>query len=162
MFFRPQLECVCQHVPCQQLNPQPLQTLSHVLVECPVAVEVWAWFLQLWHRIAALSVVAASPQVVLLDELDEVYGAKDLQPLWTRLRLLLLESLWNGRGLPSRGRPAQSAASVKYRFVAELQQQVSNDWARTKHDIRFNAGVPASWLGVGVLRWLLRALRSCV
>jgi hypothetical protein len=145
MFFRPRLECVCQHVTCQQLNPQPLQTLSHVLLECPVAVEVWDWFMQLWRRIAPLSIVAASSQVVLLDELDELHVAKDLQPLWTRLRLLLLESLWNGRGLPSQGTAAQSAASIKHRFVAVLQQQVSNDWARTKHDIRFNAGVPASW-----------------
>ena len=62
--------------------------------------------------------------------------------------MLLLESLWNGRGLPSQGTAAQSAASIKHRFVAVLQQQVSNDWARTKHDIRFNAGVPASWFRV--------------
>ena len=75
--------------------------------------------------------------------------AKDLQPLWTWLRLLLLESLWNARGLPSQNRPAQSAASIKHRFVAQLRQQVSNDWERTKHDIRFNAGVPASWFRGG-------------
>ena len=33
--------------------------------------------------------------------------------------------------------------------MAVLQQQVSNDWERTKHDIRFNAGVPASWFRGG-------------
>jgi hypothetical protein len=149
MFFRPRLECICQHEQCQQLDPQPLQTLSHVLLECPVAGEVWDWFLQLWRRIAPWSIVAANSQLMLLDELDTLYVAKDLQPLWTWLRLLLLESLWTARGLPSRNRPAQSAASIKHRFVAVLQQQVSNDWERTKHDIRFNAGVPASWFRGG-------------
>ena len=71
--------------------------------------------------------------------------AKDLRALWTHLRLLLLESLWNGRGDPARGKAAQSAASIKHRFVAVLRQQVQNDWQRTLQDIRWNAGVPASW-----------------
>jgi hypothetical protein len=149
MFFRPRSECVCQQEQCQQLAQQPLQTLSHVFLECPVAVQVWDWFLQLWRRIAPWSIVTANPQVMLLDELDTLYVAKDLQPLWTWLRLLLLESLWHARGLPSHDRPAQSADSVKHRFVAVLQQQVVNDWERTKHDIRFNAGVPASWFRGG-------------
>ena len=30
-------------------------------------------------------------------------------------------------------------------FLAVLRQQVENDWQRTMHDIRWNAGVPASW-----------------
>ena len=60
MFFRPQSECVCQHEPGQQLEPQPLQTLSHVFLECPVAVEVWDWFLRLWRRIAPFSIVTST------------------------------------------------------------------------------------------------------
>ena len=44
MHFRPAIECVCCHAECQQQQPVPLQTLSHVLLECPVAREVWDWF----------------------------------------------------------------------------------------------------------------------
>jgi len=65
--------------------------------------------------------------------------------LWTHLRLLLLESQWNGRGDPARGRVPLSAAAAVHRFIAVLKQQVESDWQRTLHDIRWNAGVPASW-----------------
>ena len=146
MYFRPAAECVCSHERCQQQPQVPLQTLRHVLLDCPVAAEVWSWFLQKWRQVDPTSIVsAADPQVLLLDELLDHQVAMDLRALWTHLRLLLLESLWNGRGDPARGKAAHSAASIKHRFVAVLRQQVQNDWQRTLQDIRWNAGVPASW-----------------
>jgi hypothetical protein len=146
MHFRPAVECVCRHDACQQQQPVPLQTLCHVLVECPVASEVWEWFLGKWRQLDTTSIVAANNvQVLLLDELSAELVADDLRPLWTHLRLLLLESLWVGRGDVARGRVAQSAASIQRRFVAVLRQHVDNDWRRTLHDIRWDAGVPASW-----------------
>jgi len=124
----------------------PLQTLSHVLLECPVAAQVWEWFVGKWRQLAPDSGVAASnPRVLLLDELAAEQVAQGMRPLWTHLRLLLLESLWCGRGDVARGKAALSAAGIKQRFVAVLRQQVENDWQRTMHDIRWNAGVPASW-----------------
>jgi hypothetical protein len=146
MYFRPAAECVCSHEGCQQQPQVPLQTLCHVLLDCPVAAEVWPWFLQKWRQVDPTSIVSASDlQVLLLDELLDHQVARDLRALWTHLRLLLLESLWNGRGDPARGKAAQSAASIKHRFVAVLRQQVQNDWQRTLQDIRWTAGVPASW-----------------
>ena len=35
---------------------------------------------------------------------------------------------------------------VVCRFIAALQQQLKQDWARTRGDIRLNSGVPLSWL----------------
>ena len=67
-----------------------------------------------------------------------------LRPLWTYLRLLLLESLWVVR-CASDGRPFSSASAVS-RFRAALQQQLTQDWLRTQGDIRLNSGVPLSWL----------------
>src|SRR6476469_3187911 len=58
---------------------------------------------------------------------------------------MLLESLWVGRGDGARCSAAQSAAGIQQRVWAVLRQQVENDWQRTLHDIRWNAGVPASW-----------------
>jgi hypothetical protein len=145
MHFRPRNECVCQHEHCMSLSPVPLQTLTHVLLECPVAVDVWGWFLTLWRRIDPTTTVAASSQLLLLDALSVAVVSLPLQPLWTHLRLLLLESSWVGRGDPAKDMTALSADAIKHRFVAIVKQQVLNDWRRTKHDIRWHAGVPASW-----------------
>ena len=87
-YFRPRQECVCRQAPCLLQNPAPLQTLSHVLLECPVAQEVWDWFLSVWCRIDPTSIAVASQQL-LLDEVSAEVVAVDLQPLWTHLRLLL-------------------------------------------------------------------------
>ena len=52
---------------------------------------LWAsggsWFL-------TSGVVADDPRVLLLDELAAEQVPQGLRPLWTHLRLLLLESLW--------------------------------------------------------------------
>ena len=145
MHFRPRAECVCQHEQCMSVLPVPLQTLSHVLLDCPVAVEVWSWFLTLWRRIHPNTPVDATAQLLVLDDLSVDLVPLPLQPLWTFLRLLLLESLWSGRGDSAKGKAARSADAIKHRFVGIVHQQVTNDWHRTKHDIRWHAGVPASW-----------------
>ena len=124
----------------------PLQTLSHVLLECPVAREVWEWFAGKWRQLVpGFAVALGNQRVLLLDELAAEHVPQALRPLWTHLRLLLLKSLWCGRGDDARGRAPQTAASIQHHFLAELRQQVANDWQRTLHDIRWNAGVPASW-----------------
>ena len=130
MHFRPRSECICLHEPCQQQQQPavPLQTLSHVLLECPKAQEVWQWFFSsVWRRIDVNSSASASQQLLLLNDLSEEVVSQALQPLWTQLRLMLLESLWLGRGDLARGKPAQSASAVKHRFVQVLKQQVQDD-----------------------------------
>src|SRR4029079_9668061 len=49
--LRPAAECLCCHEGGQQQQPVPLQTLSHVLLECPVAREVWEWFVGKWRQL---------------------------------------------------------------------------------------------------------------
>ena len=66
-----------------------------------------------------------------------------------------------GRGDAARGRAAVSAAGVRHRFVAVLRQQVENDWQRTLHDIRWNAGVPASWFRDAAPSWRWQTSSSC-
>jgi hypothetical protein len=60
------------------------------------------------------------------------------------MRLLMLESIWVVR-CASNGSPFSSAAII-VRFKAALQQQLSQDWLRTRGDIRLDCGVPMSWL----------------
>jgi hypothetical protein len=60
------------------------------------------------------------------------------------MRLLMLESIWVVR-CASNGSPFTSTAVI-CRFKAALQQQLSQDWLRTRGDIRLDCGVPMSWL----------------
>lgn len=83
-------------------------------------------------------------RVVLLDDSSVFSPPRELQHLWTHLRLLMLESIWVVR-CAAQGQP-YTAQQVIFRFVAALQQQLKQDWARTQGDIRVNSGVPLSWL----------------
>jgi hypothetical protein len=81
---------------------------------------------------------------VLLDDGSIWQPPKELQQLWTHLRLLMLESIWSVR-CEYGGRP-YSSTQVVSRFLAVLQQQIQRDWVRTRGDIRIDSGVPLSWL----------------
>ena len=83
----------CAAQQCQQ--PQQLETLTHLFLECPVAAAVWQWFAQLWQQVQPGAVVpVGSSRVLLLDD-DSVWAPPaDKQQLWTYMRLLLLESIW--------------------------------------------------------------------
>jgi hypothetical protein len=60
------------------------------------------------------------------------------------LRLLMLHTIWLVR-CDSKG-TAYSSSSIVSRFLAALQLQLKQDWARTQGDIRVNSGVPLDWL----------------
>ena len=122
-----------------------LETLSHLLVQCPIAVQVWAWFAQVWARVQpGVEVDFSSIRILLLDDGSVWQPPAALQQLWTYLRLLVLESIWVVR-CSSKGGPFTSSQVIS-RFMAVLQQQLKQDWARTQGDIRLNSGVPLSWL----------------
>ncbi len=86
----------------------------------------------------------SSIRVLLLDDGSVWQPPAVLQQLWTYMRLLMLESIWVVR-CNSNGQQFSSNQVVS-RFLAALQQQLKQDWARTQGDIRLNSGVPLSWL----------------
>eukprot|EP00775_Hariotina_reticulata_P014962 gene14962-biopygen69 len=57
----------CQHPTCQALQPQPpLETLSHVFVQCPVAQQAWCWWQAMWHRLdPAAGLMPLDPHLLL-------------------------------------------------------------------------------------------------
>jgi hypothetical protein len=131
----------------QQLQPEQyqLETLTHMLLQCPTAVEVWSWFAGMWRRLQPdAEVDVSNAQVMLLDDSSVWSPPAPLQRLWTYLRLQMLESFWVVRCSNS-GKP-YSSSQVVSRFLAAMQQQLKQDWARTLGDIRRNSGVPLSWL----------------
>ena len=122
-----------------------LESLSHLFVRCPSIRPAWVWFAGVWDRVQPGSGVDCSDiRVVLLDDSSVFSPPRELQHLWTHLRLLMLESIWVVR-CAAQGQP-YTAQQVIFRFVAALQQQLKQDWARTQGDIRVNSGVPLSWL----------------
>ena len=99
----------------------------------------------MWRRVQPdAEVDFGSVHILLLDDGAAWQPPPPLRRLWTYMRLLLLESIWVVR-CSSNGVP-YSSRTVISRFLAALQQQVKQDWARTQGDIRLNSGVPLSWL----------------
>jgi hypothetical protein len=150
-----QLEGQQQQQPQQQPGTQvpgsplpddyQLESLSHIFVQCPVAVAAWAWFARVWRRVQPdAEVDFGSVRILLLDDSTVWQPPPALRQLWTYMRLLLLESIWIVR-CSSNGVP-YSSRTVICRFLAAMQQQLKADWARTQGDIRLNSGVPLSWL----------------
>ena len=129
----------------QQTGQYQLESLSHVFVACPGVRGAWDWFGTVWDRVQPGSGVDfRSVRVLLLDDSSVWQPPRELQQLWTHLRLLMLESIWVVR-CAAEGRP-YSSAQVVARFRVALQQQLKQDWARTQGDIRVDSGVPMSWL----------------
>jgi hypothetical protein len=139
-----------QYSGAQQLGSPPpesyqLETLTHLFVQCPIAVAVWAWFARVWSRVQPDAAVDfSSARILLLDDSTVWQPPQPLRQLWTYMRLLMLESIWVVR-CASNGSPFSSAAII-VRFKAALQQQLWQDWLRTRGDIRLDCGVPMSWL----------------
>jgi hypothetical protein len=122
-----------------------LESLSHLFVECPGVRAAWQWLEGVWDRVQpGAGVNCGDVRVVLLDDGSTWQPPKELQQLWTHLRLLMLESIWSVR-CECGGRP-YSSAQVVSRFLAVLQQHMQQDWVRTGGDIRIDSGVPLSWL----------------
>ncbi len=144
-----QLEQQPHRHPAASPRPPPdsyqLESLTHLFVRCPVAVEAWAWFAQVWDRVQpGVEVDFSSVRLLLLDDCSVWQPPAALHKLWTYLRLLMLESIWAVR-CSSEGRPF-SSSQITRRFMAQLQQQLKQDWARMRADIRVDSGVPMSWL----------------
>lgn len=142
------LEQACQHPQCQPVagsgQQAPLETLSHLFLECHVAVRVWDWFAAVWGRVMPGVALTADAGLLLRDDDTGWQPPTHLSYLWLHLRLLLLQSLWVVR-CQSAGTPAHTAQAVVSRFVAVLRRQVCSDWQRVVSDIRWGNGLPAGW-----------------
>lgn len=142
------LEQTCRHPQCQPAPSSgqhaPLETLSHLFLECPVAVRAWHWFATLWGKLQPGVALTASSSLLLCDSDAGWRPPPSLSALWMHLRLLFLQSLWDVR-CRSAGTASHTAQAVVSRFVAVLRQQVCSDWQRVAGDIRWENGMPASW-----------------
>jgi hypothetical protein len=144
-------EFACRYPECQQQQQQqlpPLATLSHVLLECPVAAAAWQWFLRVWQRVQPGSEPdVGSSRLMLLDDSSVWAPPAEAAYMWTYLRLQMLECLYNQASLQQAGTTcSRPALAVACSFKAAVQQQMQRDYRRVGADIRLTAGVPLSWL----------------
>jgi hypothetical protein len=140
----------------QQQQPQhpPLATLSHVLLECPVAAAAWQFFTRVWQaRQPGAAPDVTSSRLLLLDDSSVWAPPAGLAPLWTYLRLQMLECLLvQADGVrdvqqqqQQQPQPGDTLMVVAL-FRSRLKQQMARDWQRVGGDVRLEAGVPLSWL----------------
>eukprot|EP00775_Hariotina_reticulata_P015263 gene15263-biopygen2822 len=135
----------CQHPTCQVLQPQPpLETLSHVFVQCPVTQQAWCWWQAMWLRLdPAAGHMPLDPHLLLVGQ-GSWAPSQQCAALWEYLRTLMLHSLWVAR-CSAAGSPSHTAQSVVGRFVAAVTHQATLEWQRVCSDIRWNTGLPFSW-----------------
>jgi len=76
-----------------------LETLEHVFLDCPQAVEVWTWVDQTWTR---LTQRRPPPKMTL-----------NSSPLWQCLSLGAVQAIWQGRCARAHGSAAHSLSILK-------------------------------------------------
>jgi exonuclease III len=138
----------CQHPQCQQQQEPPLETTSHALLTCPAAAAAWQWFARrVWQKVQpGAEVQVSSARLMLLDDCSAWAPPQDKAQLWTHLRLLMLETLWQMRCSLNTGGAVHTAQAAACSFKAKMQRQIRMDWLRVDSDIRLEAGVPAMQL----------------
>ena len=105
------------------------ETLSHMLLGCPVAQAVWEWVAR---QFAALSGRTAPPltvAVLLADDLSSWQPLPVLQTVWTQLRIATLAAITSGARSKRKGRPV-SAHSVAATVVHSMRTAIHRDWQR--------------------------------
>jgi hypothetical protein len=129
----------------QQQEQYQLESLTHLFVSCPTIRGAWDWFAAVWEQMQPASGLDCSTfRTLLLDDSSVWQPPAALHQLWTHLRLLMLECIWEVR-CAAEGR-TYSSGQVVARFRVVLQQHLRQDWVRTQGDIRVDSGVPMSWL----------------
>ena len=141
-------EFVCLAGPCLQQQQQPLETLSHLFVECPVAVALWQWFAGIWQQVQpGAAVPIGSTQPLLLDDSSVWAPANNKAQLWTYMRLLLLESIWAVRCSSSSrvggGQPSGSNGAGRESLDSSQDSSAVSSTTGSSSSIGSRAGITA-------------------
>lgn len=135
---------LCPHGTCQQ----QLATLTHVFFTCPAAAPVWQWFANVWAAVTAGPAPRLTVDLLLADDRrGGWFPPASLQPLWQRLRLLIISKLWSAYSAGHLQPAAQvTAAQIAARVVAAARSMMRRDWLMVVTDIRQESDVLSDWL----------------
>lgn len=135
---------LCPHGTCQQ----QLATISHVFFTCPAAAPVWQWLANTWAALTAGPAPRLTVDLLLADDSrGGWYPPASLQPLWHRLRLLVISKLWAAYST-GHLRPGShtSAAQIAARVLTAARAMMRRDWLLVVTDIRRDSDVLSAWL----------------
>ena len=131
---------VCTHPACMSVP----ETITHALLECPLAVSVTTWLCDLWDAVTGGGNRPPRTTAVLLGDDQRAWQPRD-GSLWMRLRLATLHALWTAGWQRTRDGTATNAASVAAKVVYGCRRAMMEDWCRVEGDVRLASRVPVDW-----------------
>lgn len=138
-------QATCPRPGCQGT----LETLSHMLLDCPTSMRVWTWVAAIWRLLSDGAAPPLTVAVLLADD-DRVWQPQpQLQSLWTRLRLAVLFMIFTSRRQRRLGLPT-NAPSIAARVLHNLRSAVLGDW----HRVSSGGGLAGLSSGVCCSTWL--------
>jgi hypothetical protein len=132
---------LCSHPSCQA---QP-ETLSHVFVLCPVAMQVTHWLCDVWHVITGGNRPPRTPAVLLADDTVEWDPGPQMQKLWTLWRLTTLSAIWAATTKRNKTGAAVNATGIAATVVFQIRLLMQRDWQLVEVDIRLHSGMCNAW-----------------
>ena len=135
-------ECGCGAPGCAALSPPPLETYSHVFLECPVVAPAVAWLRDVWQRLAGERPPVDARVWVVGDHRVWVPARRDLRGLWLHLRLAFLWSVWVLRVRRRQTGSGYDATAVVGLVAREVGRAIRQDWFRVRFDARVLVRAP--------------------
>ena len=133
-------EGVCTHPHCVRVP----ETITHVLLECPLAVSVVTWLRDLWDAVTGGGNRPPHTVAVLLGDDQRTWQPRDAG-LWMRLRIATLHALWMAAWKRARDGTPTNAASVAAKVVFGGRSSMQEDWCRVEGDVRLCSRAPIDW-----------------
>ncbi len=154
--------------PCDPCCPMPacagrLQTLSHALLDCPVAASVWAWLSQLWAAVAGAPGPPLCAAVLLGGDRAQWDPGGESWQTWVFLRVVTVHVLH--RAATAQAADGRCPARVAAEILAAVRGAIRYEWTLVAPPPPGPASVPESWLRgrtchmtreAFVRRWALR------
>jgi len=137
--------CACAAGACVGRLPPPLETYSHVFMQCPVVVPAVEWLADLWQRLAGERPPLDARVWVLGDHRVWQPARPALRSLWLHVRLALLWAVWCLRVRRRQSGVQHDAAAVVALAAAEVERSIRRDWFRVRFDARTVMRAPAAW-----------------
>ena len=138
-------DCGCAAAGCAGLSPPPLETYTHLFLECPVVAPAVEWLCVLWQRLAGERPPLDARAWVVGDHRVWAPTQPGLRHLWLRLRLAFLWAVWSLRARRRQGGVHHDAAAVVACAAGEVERMIRLDWFRVLHDARLVVRVPVTW-----------------
>ena len=126
----------CDHIP---------ETITHVLLDCPLARRVTRWLCDLWAAVAGEANRPPRTPAVLFGD-DQRSWQPRYPHLWLRLRLTTLHTLWRKSRSTQMDTPGHpTAASIVAEIIYTCRTAIRQDWCRVIEDVRASSAAPLHW-----------------